>query len=41
MNFKKLKAHIALLLVNVIYGVNYIAVKEIIPGHFQWQSMAI
>lgn len=41
MNFTKFKAHIALIAVNVIYGVNYIAVKEIIPAHFQWQSMAL
>ena len=41
MKTTSIKAHIALLLVNVIYGVNYIAVKEIIPGHFQWQSMAL
>lgn len=41
MNWSKFKAHTALIAVNVIYGVNYIAVKEIIPEHFEWQSMAL
>ncbi|MDR2963351.1 MAG: DMT family transporter [Bacteroidales bacterium] len=41
MNTSQIKAHIALIVVNVIYGVNFIAVKEIIPHHFEWQSLAL
>ncbi|MDR0941274.1 MAG: DMT family transporter, partial [Bacteroidales bacterium] len=41
MNLSKIKAHTALIVVNVIYGVNFIAVKEIIPEYFEWQSMTL
>lgn len=41
MKSEKIKAHIGLALVNIIYGVNFIAVKEIIPSYFQWQSLAL
>jgi drug/metabolite transporter (DMT)-like permease len=35
------KAHVALLAANVIYGVNFIAVKEIIPAYMSWQALAL
>ncbi|HOS85087.1 MAG TPA: DMT family transporter [Bacteroidales bacterium] len=37
----KLRAHIALLAANIIYGVNFIAVQQIIPTHMSWQSLAL
>lgn len=38
---KKLIAHSALLAANIIYGVNFIAVKSIIPEYMPWQSLAL
>lgn len=37
----KFKAHAAILTANVIYGVNFIAVKQIIPEHLSWQALAL
>lgn len=36
-----IKAHMALLFANVIYGVNFIAVKQIIPEYMSWQVLAL
>lgn len=35
------KAHIAILAANIIYGINYIAVKQILPEHASWQGLAV
>jgi len=35
------KAHIAILAANIIYGVNFIAVKQILPEHASWQGLAL
>lgn len=36
-----IKAHAALLAANIIYGVNFIAVKQIIPEYMTWQALAL
>jgi drug/metabolite transporter (DMT)-like permease len=37
----RLKAHLAILTANIIYGVNFIAVKQILPAHSSWQGLAV
>ncbi|MDA3883054.1 MAG: DMT family transporter [Bacteroidales bacterium] len=37
----KLYANLAILGANLLYGVNYIAVKEILPEHASWQALAL
>lgn len=36
-----IRAHIALLAANIIYGINFIAVKQIIPNYLSWQALAL
>ena len=37
----KVYANLAILGANLLYGVNYIAVKEILPEHASWQALAL
>lgn len=36
----KIKAHGAIFIANVLYGVNYVAVKQILPEYATWQALA-
>jgi drug/metabolite transporter (DMT)-like permease len=36
----QIKAHIAILTANIMYGINYIAVKQILPEYASWQALA-
>jgi drug/metabolite transporter (DMT)-like permease len=38
---KVLKAHLALLIVNIIYGANYSVVKEVVPSHIQSFALVV
>ena len=37
----QIKAHLAILTANVMYGINYIAVKQVLPEHASWQGLAL
>ena len=37
----KIKANLALLVANIIYGINFIAVKQILPTYSSWQALAV
>ena len=37
----RLKAHIALLLANVIYGINFFVVKEVVPGSLNPYALSV